>query len=663
MDFDDENFFEEEFYDQDIDLYENEDNITSDPPQNYVRLRPSQFKGFPSTIFFEYPLELGINRADCSQIEHLGLRKLGYGSYWKRICVKKAFQRAGFINNDKSWTVLWTKHQNEIFMKDLNCLQKINHFPDSWCIGRKDRLVRTLSCMKRIHGEEFNFHPESFVLPADKDNFLRLKCPTDQLWVCKPVNSSCGRGIRVLTAIQAQQLAHKTSSRLLLLQKYLTNPLLISGHKFDLRLYVLVTGVDPLRLYLHSEGLTRIAAAPYSVADLTNSFAHLTNYSVNKGAAGFSSFRPDCEASPVSGGQLAALLEARRGCKWSLTALRGWLTETRSAEHTIRLFQKIDALVVKTVIAAEEQLTPKLHSAVHYRSNCYELFGFDVILDEQLEPHLLEVNVSPSLAGDEPLDDAVKGLLLADMLHTVGCYPHDPALLEQFSGHSMPQRLRRAVGGDEDNPFLFPSLPRCLLLQDAWRRRPDPANICLEALTHNREVWLLLLSIEDEFSRAQSSSFRRLHPLPDSAIAYSKMYRCSRFFDHVLARWVAAGGAAAPAMLSLVPCDLLYTQPPPAPPKTAGTAQKSRPRLAPASTRAARLFQENTRRKYGHRLCEDGLSSSSASLLTEEEENWVLQPRPLTATCVALPPSPLLLQFGHMQTAKRLKKRGGGRIV
>ncbi len=48
-----------------------------------------------------------------------------------------------------------------------------------------------------------------------------------------------------------------------IVQKYLPNPMLYKGLKFDLRIYVLVAGVDPLKLFIFHEGLTRLATEKY----------------------------------------------------------------------------------------------------------------------------------------------------------------------------------------------------------------------------------------------------------------------------------------------------------------------------------------------------------------------------------------------------------------
>lgn len=68
-------------------------------------------------------------------------------------------------------------------------------------------------------------------------------------------------------------------------QEYVDNPFLIDGLKFDLRLYVLLYGIHPLRIYLFDDGMARFATNPYQSAkdgDITDLYQHLTNYSINK---------------------------------------------------------------------------------------------------------------------------------------------------------------------------------------------------------------------------------------------------------------------------------------------------------------------------------------------------------------------------------------------
>ena len=103
----------------------------------------------------------------------------------------------------------------------------------------------------------------------------------DNLWIVKPSQSSQGRGIYIIDDLNDLQITPNEKS---VVCKYISNPLLINNHKFDLRIYVLLTCVDPLRIYIYNEGLARFASEPYdnSKQAMKNLYQHLTNYSINK---------------------------------------------------------------------------------------------------------------------------------------------------------------------------------------------------------------------------------------------------------------------------------------------------------------------------------------------------------------------------------------------
>lgn len=70
----------------------------------------------------------------------------------------------------------------------------------------------------------------------------------------------------------------------------MAKPYLIDGLKFDLRIYVLILGVDPLRIFMFKEGLARFATNEYvgpTKQNLDNLFMHLTNYAINRKSEAF----------------------------------------------------------------------------------------------------------------------------------------------------------------------------------------------------------------------------------------------------------------------------------------------------------------------------------------------------------------------------------------
>lgn len=81
-------------------------------------------------------------------------------------------------------------------------------------------------------------------------------------WIVKPAASSQGRGIFVTNNIA--DIPHKEKQYVV--SEYIGNPLLFNGYKFDLRIYVAITSVNPLRIYIYEEGLTRFATCKYKSA-------------------------------------------------------------------------------------------------------------------------------------------------------------------------------------------------------------------------------------------------------------------------------------------------------------------------------------------------------------------------------------------------------------
>lgn len=62
-----------------------------------------------------------------------------------------------------------------------------------------------------------------------------------------------------------------------------------------------------------------------------------------------------------------------------------------------------------------------------HKSNCFELFGYDIMIDSDFKPWLIEINLSPSLAAESNLDMQIKSNLIADIFNLIGVHRFDRA--------------------------------------------------------------------------------------------------------------------------------------------------------------------------------------------------------------------------------------------
>lgn len=72
------------------------------------------------------------------------------------------------------------------------------------------------------------------------------------------------------------------------------------------------------------------------------------------------------------------------------------------------------------MISGESIINNATEMFVPYAGNCFELLGFDILIDDKFEPWLIEVNLSPSLNCDSPLDQKIKSNMITDLFNLAG---------------------------------------------------------------------------------------------------------------------------------------------------------------------------------------------------------------------------------------------------
>ena len=145
---------------------------------------------------------------------------------------------------------------------------------------------------------------------------------------------------------------------------------------------------------------------------------HLTNFSVNK--------KSDAYVKNTNGEQTAAEQPAMES-KLTFTQLRA--EYDKEGVCFDRVMESIKDVCIKTVLSVENPIVTNM-GACRSKTSCFEVYGFDVIIDAAFKPWLLEVNVSPSLSSSSPMDKYTKSLLMSDSFYLCGLKMFDRKMLE-----------------------------------------------------------------------------------------------------------------------------------------------------------------------------------------------------------------------------------------
>mmetsp|Transcript_3138 Transcript_3138/g.4696 ORF Transcript_3138/g.4696 Transcript_3138/m.4696 type:complete len:590 (-) Transcript_3138:19-1788(-) len=346
------------------------------------------------------------NRKDISSIvRDCALKWVAGRKDVKNLSFLQFNERSRSMEGGGFWNVLWTWGRPNIDFSMLLAWQRVNHFPGSMHLTRKDLMKRHIDWLSSACGGEFKLSnpfrsmlPETYILPEQRRECVRAMdaCRSGTLWIVKPTRLSRGRGIYLIDS----SLKVPSSKENFVISRYIEKPLLLDGYKFDLRMYVLATSFQPLEAFVYQRGFARLASVKYSTGSIDNPFVHLTNSSIQKKNIKH-------QSNPY----------AHRGaCKIPLQELLNVLREEYKI-NTSDLMDNISTIILSSLIAIEHKIPPNM--------NCFELFGYDIIIDENLKPWLIEVNSSPSLAHENITDKRIKTELLTDILNIVSPQPYD----------------------------------------------------------------------------------------------------------------------------------------------------------------------------------------------------------------------------------------------
>jgi tubulin polyglutamylase TTLL4 len=260
---------------------------------------------------------------------------------------------------------------------------------------------------------------------------------------------------------------------------------------------------------------------------------HLTNYSVNKQNTGYQSNTNVTE---------------QQGHKLSLKTLWSYLTE-RGIDTNV-IWSKITDLIAKTIISAECYINSMIIGNVRRRYCCHELFGFDILLDENLKPWLIEVNVSPSLHSNSQLDVDVKSAMVRDVLN--------------MAGYMLPDKDEISVGPQPPTDWSVyePSDELCIDRR-LWpsqktpdqrakhlyycQRHLESAETILDILTPD-DIRILIESVDEQHRRG---NFECIFPSATSH-KYLKYFEQPRYYNLLLDAWVQKYPGSHPQGVSLL---------------------------------------------------------------------------------------------------------------
>ena len=302
--------------------------------------------------------------------------------------VMQAFQEAGIPYdemNSASCLVWYDSLKESEYFKFLQPWQIVNRIPNMQLICKKASFARLIQHMTHYFPDLFKFVPKTYILPFESKKLIRARSKSKSRYIIKPDNGSLGQGITIIDPGNE----YSPDDMLAVGQEYIESHL-IDDKKYDLRVYALIATVSPLTIYVYRDGIARFCSE--TTKDSKSKYSQLTNIGLNK---------ENVDAKTM--GEISKLISEV-------------LPKIGISEE--ELWSKIDQVIVLTILSCYrflEKGVQKSCRAMPY-PRCFQILGFDILLDTNMNPHVLEVNYRPSLDYYRPIERRMKVGMLRDAM-------------------------------------------------------------------------------------------------------------------------------------------------------------------------------------------------------------------------------------------------------
>ena len=313
---------------------------------------------------------------------------LSQGGRYHFESVKMGLEKAGVLYTANATDAILHWHDSlkeQDYYTNLKVWQVTNRIPSSSVLTRKASLAKLIDRIQQYYPHEYSFIPKQFIIPDQYDEFMEELSVTDKTWIVKPDEGSLGVGIQIIKPGDKIEVPKDSA----VAQEYIDSYLL-DNTKFDLRIYVLVSSIKPLKIHVYRDGLARFCSEEI---DGDSIYSQLTNVTLNK--------QNDNDFKHISRliSDVFPILESK-------------------GVNITKLWNDIDDTIIKTILSSINLLSKaestRCPPCVYNR--CFQVFGFDILLDKNAKPYVLEVNYRPNLDYHRGCERRMKSQMICDAI-------------------------------------------------------------------------------------------------------------------------------------------------------------------------------------------------------------------------------------------------------